>query len=64
MSAEAHNLNRKAWIEQHLSEIIEEQGGSKRVHRFKDLLGNAWPEDENLDDFLAFLDESREHQRH
>ena len=41
-----------------LRRLAEEQG-VKPVQRFEDLLGDFWPEDESIDDFLAWLDRER-----
>ena len=41
-----------------LDELAAQQG-VKPVARFEDLLGDFWPEDERIEDFLAWLDESR-----
>jgi hypothetical protein len=32
---------------------LAEQQGVKPVERFEDLLGDFWPEDESIDDFIA-----------
>jgi hypothetical protein len=37
-----------------LARIAEEQG-VKPVERFEDLLGDFWPEDESIDDFVATI---------
>ena len=34
-------------------EVLAAEQGVKPVSRFEDLLGNFWPEDEDVDDFIA-----------
>jgi hypothetical protein len=45
-----------------LDEIIAQQGKGP-IHDHRVLLGNFWPEDESVEDFLAALHEWRGHKR-
>ena len=42
-----------------LAELAQQQGVAP-VQRFEDLLGDFWPEDESIEEFLAWLRHERE----
>lgn len=46
-----------------LQKLIEEQGVKPMTWEQLKAMGDLWPEDENIDDFLAFLEEERSHSR-
>lgn len=50
------------WATPSLDEIIAQQG-TKPVENLATLQGDFWPENESVEDFLAFLDESRGRKR-
>jgi hypothetical protein len=42
---------------------LAEEQGVKPVERFEDLLGDFWPEDESIDDFIAAVRHWRDEDR-
>jgi hypothetical protein len=46
-----------------LQRLVEERGIQPMSWEQLQALGDLWPEDESIDDFLEFLEEERSHSR-